>query len=136
MEQNQVSVKKEALTLIACVGGCGMFILEDGEVFGDQSECHDAGGEDANGDGDFREGWEVFYVAHEGWHVEERIGMFDREPTDVEAVEDHANENDDRACEQAVVVGTILLDGEPDDGSDHADENLCPEEHAHDAAGE
>ena len=50
MKQNQVSVKKEALTLIACVGGCGMFILEDGEVFGDQSKGEDTCGEDADGD--------------------------------------------------------------------------------------
>ena len=66
MKQNQVSVKKEALTLIACVDGCVMFILEDGEVFGDQSECHDACGKDADGDGDFGEGGEVVHVAHEG----------------------------------------------------------------------
>ena len=112
-----------------------MFILEDREVFGDQSECHNAGGEDTNGDGDFGEGWEVIHVAHKSGEIEKRVGMFDREPTDIEAVEDHAEEDDDRASEQTVGAGAILFDGEPYDGSDHADENLCPEEHAHDSAG-
>ncbi len=112
-----------------------MFILEDGEVFGDQSECHDACGEDADGDGDFGEGWEVVHVAHEGGQVEQWIGMLDRKPTDVEAVEDHAAENDDRACEQTVSAFAILFDGEPHDGCDHADKNFSPEEHAHGAAG-
>lgn len=113
-----------------------MFILEDGEVFGDQSECHDACGEDADGDGNFGEGGEVIHVAHEGGKIEERVGMFDREPTDIEAVEDHADEDDDRADEQTIGTGAILFDGEPHDGSDHADENLSPEKYAHDSAGE
>ncbi len=75
-----------------------MFILEDGEVFGDQSECHDACGEDADGDGDFGQSGEVIHIAHKGRQVEERVGVFDREPTDVETVENHADEHDDRAC--------------------------------------
>ena len=65
-KQKQVKRQKEALILIACMSGCGMFILEDGEILGDQSECHDACGEDADGDGDFGQGGEVIYVVHEG----------------------------------------------------------------------
>ncbi len=68
-----------------------MFILKDREVFCNQPECHDACGEDADGYGDFGEGREVFDISHEGGQVEERIRMFDREPTDVESVEDHAD---------------------------------------------
>ena len=104
-----------------------MFILEDGEVFGDQTECQDTRREDPNGYGNFREGWEVFDIAHEGWEVEQRIGMFNREPTDIKAVEDHANEQDDRTGEQTIGAGAILFDGEPYDRSKHANNDLCPE---------
>jgi len=62
--------------------------------------------------------------------------MLDREPTDVEAVEDHAHEDDDRAGEETIGADTILFDREPDNGHDDADENLRPEEQAHSTAGE
>ena len=113
-----------------------MLILKDREVFGEQPECQNACSEDANGNGNFGQGWEVFDIAHEGRHVEERIGMIDGEPTDIEAVEDHAEQNDDRACQEGVGTCAILFYREPDDGCDDTYKNLCPKEDAHDAAGE
>lgn len=115
---------------------CFGFRFEDGEVLGDQSECHDACGKDADGDGDFRQGWEVVHIAHEGRKIEQRVRVLDREPTDIEAIENHTEKHDDRARKQTIGASAILFDREPDDGSDHTDENLCPEKHAHDAAGE
>ncbi len=58
--------------------------------------------ENSNGDSNFGQGWEVVHVAHEGRHVEHRVGMFDCKPTDVEAVEDHAEQNDDCTDQQAI----------------------------------
>ena len=51
--------------------------------------------------GDFRDGWKVRDFPHEGWHVEQRIGMLDCKPTDVEAVENHAEQGEDGACQQS-----------------------------------
>jgi len=62
--------------------------------------------------------------------------MLDRKPTDIEAVKDQTKQGHDRANQQGVGAGAILFEREIDDREDHTDENLSPEEHAHDATGE
>jgi hypothetical protein len=61
--------------------------------------------------------------------------MFDGKPTDVEAVEDHAKQYEDRACQEGIGICAILFDGKPDDGYHDANKDLCPEEDAHGSAG-
>ncbi len=111
-----------------------MLIFKDREVFGQQPKGEYASSEDTNGDSNLGQGREVLDVAHEGRHVEQRVWVLDREPTDIETIEDHANENNDRACAQSIGAGAILPDGKPDDRQNNADEDLGPEEQAHSSA--
>jgi len=111
-------------------------IFKNREIFCGESKGEDACRENPNGDCNFRQGREVAHVAHEGWEVEHRVGMLHCKPTDVEAIEDHPEQDDDRASEQTVWACAILFDGEPYDGCNHADENFSPEEDAHYATGE
>ena len=43
--------------------------------------------------------WNV--VCHEGWDVRKWIGVLDSQPTDIEAVEDHTQEQNDRTSQKS-----------------------------------
>ncbi len=74
-----------------------MLLFEKRQVFRGEPKGKYPGREDPDRDSDFRQRWKVMDLVHKGWYVVQRVRMFDGEPTDVEAVEDHAEQGDERA---------------------------------------
>ena len=73
-------------------------------------------------------------VRHKGWDVRHWIGMLHSEPTYVEAVEDHSDQQNDRTNQKSFGALPYLLEREQNQGNDRTDHDLSPEQNAHPAA--
>ena len=74
-------------------------------------------------------------VGHEGWQVCDRIGVLDRKPTDIKAVQDHADQHNYGTDQDAVSIAANPFDREQNQRDDSAYDDLRPEQDTHKAAG-